>query len=116
MSLIKSLEHAYAVAAQDIVKSAKFVEHSVLPALQKAEANASTIESITSLVSPQAANIERVGFAALGAIIKLLEDANPAVNAGGVNITLDAALVADIKSIIPTIKGQAAITTQTVAK
>ena len=48
-SLIKSLEHVYAVTAQDIVKAAKFVEHSVLPALQKAEANASTIESITSL-------------------------------------------------------------------
>ena len=116
MSLIKTVEHAYAVASQDIVKSAKFVENSVLPLLQQAQTNASTIEAITALVSPQAANVERTAFSVLGTIIKAIEDANTAASSGGVNITLDAALVADVKSIIPAVKGQATVTAQTVAK
>jgi hypothetical protein len=64
-ALITSVEHALAAAASDTVKVAKFVETSVLPALKNAQANQSTIESITSLVSPSAANIERAGFAVL---------------------------------------------------
>jgi hypothetical protein len=47
------------------VKIAKFVETSVLPVLKTAQANYSTIEAVTGLVSPQAANIERAGFAVL---------------------------------------------------
>jgi hypothetical protein len=37
-ALISSMEHALAAAAQDVVKAAKFVEVSVLPVLQKAQA------------------------------------------------------------------------------
>ena len=53
-----SIEHSLAVAASDTVKVAKFVENSVLPVLKSAQANQSTIEAVTGLVSPQAANIE----------------------------------------------------------
>jgi|SRR6516225_1720581 hypothetical protein len=60
-ALITSVEHALATAASDTVKVAKFVETSVLPVLKKAQAGQSTIEAVTALVSPQAANIERVG-------------------------------------------------------
>ena len=66
--LITNIEHARATAASDTVKVAKFVETSVLPVLKKAQA--STIESVTALVSPQAANIERAGFAVLGVVIQ----------------------------------------------
>ena len=100
-ALISSFEHALAVAASDTVKAAKFVEVSVLPVLKKAQADQSTIESITELVSPQAANIERAGFAVLGVIIKALDDANAAASASGLSVTLDAQLVADIKAIAP---------------
>jgi hypothetical protein len=58
-ALITSVEHALAVAASDTVKVAKFVETSVLPVLKSAQANESTIEAVTSLVSPQPANTER---------------------------------------------------------
>ncbi len=109
MFLLTSIEHAFATAASDVVKMAKYVEAKVLPALQKVEADAPTIEAITSLISPQAANIERVGFAILGSAIKAIQDAEAAGNAGGVNIALDATVVADIKSIIPTIKAQAVL-------
>jgi hypothetical protein len=57
------------------------------------------------LVSPQAANIERVGFAVLGVVIKAIDDAGSAAGANGLNVTLDAQLVADIKSIALTVKG-----------
>jgi hypothetical protein len=77
-ALISSLEHSFAVAASDTVKVAKFVETKVLPVLKQAQAEASTIEAVTSLVSPQAANIERAGFAVLGVVVKAIDDAGTA--------------------------------------
>jgi hypothetical protein len=74
-ALISSVEHSLATAAMDTVKVAKFVETNFLPVLKKAQADQSTIEAVTSLVSPQAGNIERAGFAVLGVIIKALDDA-----------------------------------------
>ena len=47
-ALTTSVEHALAVAAQDVVKTAKFVETSVLPVLKKVQADQSTIEAVTS--------------------------------------------------------------------
>jgi hypothetical protein len=38
-ALLNSVEHALASAASDVVKVAKFVEPSVLPALKTAQAN-----------------------------------------------------------------------------
>jgi hypothetical protein len=103
-TLINSVEHALAVAASDTVKAAKFVETSVLPVLKKAQADQSTIEAVTALVSPQAANIERAGFAVLGVIINALDAAGAAAGANGLNVTLDAQLVADVKAIAAAVK------------
>jgi hypothetical protein len=66
-----------------------------------------TIEAVTSLVSPQAANIERLGFAVLGVVIKAIDDAGTAAGASGLNVSLDAQLIADIKSIAEAVKGAA---------
>ena len=60
---------------------------------------------MTALVSPQAANIERLGFAVLGLVIKAIDDAGTAAGANGLNVTLDAQLVADIKSIASAVTG-----------
>jgi hypothetical protein len=109
-ALITSVEHALAVAASDVVKTAKFVETSVLPALKTAQANEATIESITSLVSPSAANIERAGFAVLGVVINALDAAGAAASANGLNVTFDAQLVADIKAIASAVKGAVGVT------
>jgi hypothetical protein len=108
-ALITSVEHALATAAQDVVKTAKFVETSVLPVLKSAQANQSTIETVTSLVSPQAANIERAGFAVLGVIINAIDAAGSAAGANGLNVTLDAQLVADVKAIAAAVKGAMAV-------
>jgi hypothetical protein len=108
-ALLSSIEHTLASAASDVVKVAKFVEQKVLPALKQAQAEAPTIEAVTSLVSPQAANIERVGFAVLGLVIKAIDDAGTAAGANGLNVTLDAQLVADIKSISSAVKSAAPV-------
>jgi hypothetical protein len=60
---------------------------------------------VTSLVSPQAANIERAGFAVLGVIINTIDAAGAAAGANGLKITLDAQLVADVKAIAAAVKG-----------
>jgi hypothetical protein len=115
-ALITTVEHALAAAASDTVKAAKFVETSVLPVLKKAQADQSTIEAVTSLVSPQAANIERAGFAVLGVVINALDTAGAAVGANGLNVTLDAQLVADIKAIAAAVKGALPVAAATPAK
>jgi hypothetical protein len=97
-ALINSVEYALATAASDTVKVAKFVETSALPVLKKAQADQTTIEAVTSLVSPQAANIERAGFAVLGVVIKAIDNAGTAVGSNFLNVTLDAQLIADIKA------------------
>ena len=101
---------ALAVAASDTVKVAKFVETSVLPVLNTAQANESTIESVTALVRPQAANIERAGVAVLGVFINALDAAGAAAGANGLNVSFDAQLVADIKAIAAAVKGAVAVT------
>ena len=59
---------------------------------------------VTSLVSPQTANIERAGFAVLGVVINAINAAGAAAGANGLNVTLDAQLVADIKAIASSVK------------
>jgi len=116
MSLITTLDHAYAAAAQDVVSAAKFIEGKVLPVLQKANTAATTVEAVTGLVSSQAVNIERTAFAVLGAIIKAVDAAGSAVAAGGLNVPLDATLIADVKAIMSAVKSQAApVTTSSAA-
>ena len=104
-ALITSVEHALPAAASDTVKIANFVETSVLPVLNSAQANQSTIEAVTSLISPQAANIKRAEFAVLGVVINAIDAAGAAAGANGLNITLDAQLVADVKAIASAVKG-----------
>jgi hypothetical protein len=109
MSLITTADHAYAAAAKDVVSAANFIQGKVLPVLQKANAQSATIEAITGLVSPAAANVERAAFAVLGTIIKSIEAAGAAAGAGGLNVQLDGALVADVKAIMSVVKSQAAL-------
>jgi hypothetical protein len=96
------------VAAQDVVKAAKVVEQAVLPVLKKAASSETTVEAVTGLIDPMAVGIERTAFAALGVIIQSITAAGAAAAGGGVNVSLDAALLADIKAITPTVKAKAA--------
>jgi hypothetical protein len=109
-TLLSSVDHSLAAAASDVVKVTKFVEQKVLPAMKQAQAEAPTIEAVTPLVSPLAANIERVKFAVLGLVIKAIDDAGTAAGANGLNVTVDAQIVGDIKSIASAVKSAVPVT------
>ena len=49
--------------------------------------------------------VERAGFAVLGVVINAINAAGAAAGANGLNVTLDAQLVADIKAIAAEVKG-----------
>lgn len=95
MLFIDKAEHAIATVAHDIVKVAR----AVVPVLQKVQGQEATVEALTSLVDPNAVNIERAAFAVLGKICVAITDAGNAVAANGLNVQLDAQEVADLKTI-----------------
>jgi len=107
MNLINTAEHVFAKAAQDLVTAAKFLANTVLPVLKKASASEQVVEQVTALVDPAAVNVERAAFAVLGTVIKVIESADTAASADGLNVALDAQLIADIRSIIPAVKANA---------
>ena len=57
------------------------------------------MEALTSLVDPNAVNIERAAFAVLGKICAAIADAGNAVAANGLSLQLDAQEIADLKAI-----------------
>ena len=96
----KNIGHFFATVAGDIVKGARAVASVMLKA-QKAEPE---IEAISSLFFPQAVELERGAFALLGMAAQAVTDTGAAVGANGLNIALDAQLVADIKALLPAIE------------
>ncbi len=71
MITFQKIEHAVASVAHDIVKVAR----AVVPVLRKVQGQEATVEALTSLVDPQAVNIERAAFAVLGKICVAINDA-----------------------------------------
>jgi hypothetical protein len=82
------------------------VARAVVPVLQKVQGQEATVEALTSLVDPNAVNIERAAFAVLGKICTAITDAGNAVAANGINVQLDAQEIADLKSIARTSRGR----------
>jgi hypothetical protein len=107
MSLILTLEHAYAAGIRELKIIGTFVEAQALPVMEKVESAAPTVEAITGLVCPALVNIERTADAVLAKCIVAVEDAAKAAAGGFVNVQLDAALVEDIKAIAPAVKASA---------
>jgi hypothetical protein len=95
MIVFQKVEHAIASVAHDIVKVAR----AVVPVLQKVQGQEATVETLTSLVDPNAVNIERAAFAVLGKICVAITDAGNAVAANGINVQLDAQEITDLKQI-----------------
>jgi len=96
----KSIGHFFAAMANDIVKGARAVGN----AMAKASAAEPEIEAITGLLFPQAVELERGAFSLLGLAAHAVSATGAAAGANGLNITLDAQLVADIKALIPAIE------------
>ncbi len=114
MISFQKIEHAIASVAHDIVKVAR----AVVPVLQKVQSQEATVEVLTSLIDPNAVNIERAAFAVLGKVCVAINDAGNAVAANGLNVQLDAQEIADLKDIAAYLHGVtkgAAIATPTLA-
>lgn len=96
----KNIGHFFATVAGDIVKGARAVA-SVMVKVGKAEPE---VEAISSLLFPQAVALERGAFALLGLAAQAVHEAGDAAAANGINLALDAQLVADIKALIQAIE------------
>ena len=103
-NFVTSAEHAFAISAADLVKAGKFVLNQVKPALVAAQASEAQIEAATAVVCPSAVNIERVAYAALGALAHAIDSGAAVAADGGLNVTHDAQLVSDVKSLLPLLK------------
>jgi hypothetical protein len=92
----QSTGHAFASLFKDVVTVSK----KVVTAIGGLQGEASVIESLTSLVSPQAAAVEQIAFGALGELVAAVQATETAASANGVNITFDASVVAEVKKLI----------------
>jgi hypothetical protein len=92
----QSAGHAFASLFKDVVTVSKKVV-TVLGSLQHEE---SLIESLTSLVSPQAAAVEQIAFGALGELVAAVQATETAAAANGINVSFDASVVTEVRKLI----------------
>jgi hypothetical protein len=105
----KNVGHFFATVAGDIVKGARAISSVMLKA-QKAEPE---IEALSSLIFPQAVELERGAFALLGLAAHAVSEAGDAAAANGINLKLDQQVIADIKELVAGIEAYAKSTGQT---
>ena len=92
----QSAGHAFASLFKEVVTVSK----KVVVALGGLQNEAHLIESLTALVSPQAAAVEQIAFGALGELIAAVQATETAAGANGVNIVFDASVIAEVKKLI----------------
>jgi hypothetical protein len=92
----QSAGHAFASLFKDVVTVSKLVV-SAVGGIQNEE---KLIESLTSLVSPQAAAVEQIAFGALGELIAAVQATEAAAGANGVNVSFDASVVTEIRALV----------------
>lgn len=88
--------HAFASLFKDVVTVSK----KVVSALSGLQNNEKLIESLTSLVSPQAAAVEQIAFGALGELIAAVQATETAASANGINVSFDASVIAEVRKLI----------------
>jgi hypothetical protein len=92
----QSTGHAFASLFKDVVTVSK----KVVVALGGLQNEAHLIETLTSLVSPQAAAVEQIAFGALGELIAAVRATETAAGANGVNVSFDASVIVEVKKLI----------------
>lgn len=92
----QSTGHAFASLFKDVV----MVSKKVVVALGGLQNEAHLIETLTSLVSPQAAAVEQIAFGALGELIAAVRATETAAGANGLNVSFDASVIAEVKKLI----------------
>jgi hypothetical protein len=92
----QSAGHAFASLFKDVVTVSK----KVVSALGNIQNDETLIESLTALVSPQAAAVEQIAFGALGELIAAVQATETAAGANGVNVGFDASVVTEVRALI----------------
>jgi hypothetical protein len=92
----QSAGHAFASLFKDVVT----VSEKVVTAIGGLQNEEKLIESLTSLVSPQATAVEQIAFGALGELVAAVQASEAAAGANGVNVAFDASVVAEVKKLI----------------
>jgi hypothetical protein len=92
----QSAGHAFASLFKDVVTVSKKVSL----ALGGLQNEAHVIESLTSLVSPQAAAVEQIAFGALGELIAAVRATETAAGANGVNVSFDVSVITEVRKLI----------------
>ncbi len=96
---IKSIGHAFAIAAHDLVQAAKFIAAVSEKVAGKAPAVEAAVNDVLATVAPQALPVARAAEFILGEALAAIHAAGPAASAGGVNVVLNAEVVADLLAI-----------------
>ena len=106
-----SVQGFFAEAGRDLVKVGRAVRGAFekvgvdAPKLmQDVAADMPTIEAISNLVAPGAAALEETAFNIFGVIAMAVEAASDAASANGLSVTVDKALIVDIKAAIAAVK------------
>lgn len=92
----QSAGHAFASLFKDVVTISKKVS----TALGGVQGEATLVESLTDLVSPQAGAVEQIAFGALGELVAAVNATETAASANGINVSFDASVVAEVKKLI----------------
>jgi hypothetical protein len=92
----QSAGNAFASLFKDVVT----VSNKVITVVSGVEKDATLIEALTSLVSPQAVAVEQIAFGALGELVAAVQALENASSASGVSVTFDATVVAEVEKLI----------------
>jgi hypothetical protein len=96
----KSIGHAIAHTANELVTISKKVSSAIVGIKGHEE----QIEALTSLVFPQAVELERAAFYCLGVLAEAVDAAGTAAASNGLNIKLDQDVVAAIQKLSAAVK------------
>jgi hypothetical protein len=106
---------SFAGVAKKIVEALRDVKKAIVKAANEApvvmkviEETAPEVEAISNLILPGAGEVEAAGLLVLEALAGAIEAAGGAAGANGLNVTLDAEIVAAVGKVIPTLKAFAA--------
>ena len=101
-----SAEHFFAAAFHDLQKALTFAGQ-IGTEVKGAE---SKVEALTALLpnGAKAVEVERAAFSSLGVLLSAISATNAAVSADGLNVKLDAAMVAALHALVVDVRGELA--------
>lgn len=108
MAVFKSVGHFFTVVGKDVKVVAKAVTSFVVKDAPKVEAAGQMLGPVLAAVSPSAAAVEEIAMRLFGDAVAVVSASQGAVAGSGLNLSLDAEVIAAIKAIGPDLEAFAA--------